>query len=73
MRKLAKTEPIFVVVIRTNEDSEQEEEPTNEDQIVTVNEDQTRTEYPVQVQELLEGTGKSVCRSQLSGISWVLP
>ena len=53
MRKIAKREPVFVAVIRTNEDTEQEKEPTNEDQIVTVNEDQTRTEYPVQVQELL--------------------
>ena len=31
----------------------QEEDPTNEDQVVTVNEDQTKTEYPMQVQELL--------------------
>ena len=49
MRKLAKTEPVFVAMTRTNEESEQEEEPTNEEQIVTVNEDQNRTEYPVQV------------------------
>ena len=43
--------------IRTNEDTGstavEEIKPTNDDQIVTVNEDTTRTEYPVQVQELL--------------------
>ena len=53
MRKLAKTEPVYVAVIRTNEDAKQEEKATKEDQIVTVNEDQTKTEYPEQVQELL--------------------
>ena len=47
MRKLAKNEPVLVAVIRMTEESEQEEKPTNEEQIVTVNEDQTRTEYPV--------------------------
>ena len=31
----------------------EETKPTNDDQIVTVNEDTTRTEYPEQVQELL--------------------
>ena len=46
MRKLAKTEPVYVAVIRTNEDAKQEEKATKEDQIVTVNEDQTKTEYP---------------------------
>ena len=46
MRKLAKTEPVYVAVIKTNEDVKQEEKATNEDQIVTVNEDQTKTEYP---------------------------
>ena len=40
-------------MVRTNEVTEQEEDPTNEDQIVTVNEDQTKTEYPKQVQDLL--------------------
>ena len=53
MRKLAKTEPVYVAVVRANEVTNQEEDPTNEDQVVTVNEDQTRTEYPMQVQELL--------------------
>ena len=53
MRKLAKTEPVYLAVVRTNEVAEQEEDPTNEDQIVTVNEDQTKTEYPMQVQEIL--------------------
>ena len=37
-------------MIRTNADSE---EPTNEEQVVTMNEDKTKTEYPEQVQELL--------------------
>ena len=49
MRKLAKNKPVFVAVIRTTEESEREEEPTNEEQIVTMNEDQTRTKYSVQV------------------------
>ena len=53
MRKLAKTEPVYLAVVRTNEVAEQGEDPTNEDQIVTVNEDQTKTEYPMQVQEIL--------------------
>ena len=44
---------MYVALIRTNEDAEQEEKASNEDQIVTVNEDQTKTEYPEQVQELL--------------------
>ena len=52
MRKLAKTEPVYLAVVRTNEVTEQGEDPTNEDQIVTVNEDQTKTEYPKQVQEI---------------------
>ena len=43
MRKIVKREPIYVAVIRTNEDSE---EPTNEQQVVTVNEDKMKTEYP---------------------------
>ena len=50
MRKIAKREPVYVAMIRTNEDSE---EPTNEEQVVTVNKDKTKTEYPEQVQELL--------------------
>ena len=53
MRKLAKTEPVYVAVVRANEIIEQEEDPTNEEQVVTVNKDQTRIEYPIQVQELL--------------------
>ena len=43
MRKIAKREPVYLAVIRTNEDSE---EPTNEEDVVTVNEDKTKTEYP---------------------------
>ena len=53
MRKLAKTEPVYVAVVRANEITEQKEDPTNEHQVVIVNEDQTKTEYPMQVQELL--------------------
>ena len=54
MRRIAKREPVYLMVVRTNEDAEiAEKEPTNDDQIVTVNEDTTRTEYPVQVQELV--------------------
>ena len=57
MRRIAKKEPAYLMVIRTNEDAGntavEETEPTNDDQIVTVNEDATRTDYPIQVQELL--------------------
>ena len=41
------------MVIRTNENAEktdiEEKKPTNDAQIVTINEETTRTEYPVQV------------------------
>ena len=47
MRKIAKNEPVYIAVIRTIEDAEQNDDSTNEEQAVTVNEDQTRTEYPV--------------------------
>ena len=57
MRRIAKKEPVYLMVIRTNENAGnttiEETEPTDDDQIVTVNEDATRTEYPMQVQELL--------------------
>ena len=53
MRKIAKNEPVYIAVIRANEDAKQNDDPTNDDQVVAVNEDQTRTEYPVQVQKLL--------------------
>ena len=46
MRKLAKTKPVYLAVVRTNEVAEQGEDPTNEDQIVTVNEDQTKQSTP---------------------------
>ena len=51
MRKIAKREPVYLMVIRTNDsagnaDSE-EMKPTNDAQIVTVNEETTSTEYPV--------------------------
>ena len=57
MRKIAKREPVYLMVVRTNEESEnaenEEQEPTNDGQIVTVNDDTTRTEYPEQVQPIL--------------------
>ena len=47
MRKLAKTEAVFLAVVRTtNED-------TRNEATVTVNEDQTKTSYPVEVQAIL--------------------
>ena len=57
MRRIAKKEPVYLMVIRTNEEARniavEETDPANDDKIVTVNEDTTRTEYPVQVQGLL--------------------
>ena len=47
MRKLAKTEAVFFAVVRTTN-----EEIRNE-VTVTVNEDQTKTNYPVEVQAIL--------------------
>ena len=53
MRKIAKREPVYLMVIRTNDRAEnadsEEMKPTNDAQIVTVNEETTSTEYPVQV------------------------
>ena len=49
MRKLAKRELVYLVVIRM---IEEKKEPTNE-VVVTVNEDKTKTPYPMQVQTLL--------------------
>ena len=57
MRRIAKKEPVYLMVVRTHEDAGnaevQEMKLTNDDQLVTVNDDTTRTQYPVQVQELL--------------------
>ena len=57
MRRIAKREPVYLMVVRTNAESEntvnEEQEPTNDGQIVTVNDDTTRTEYPEQVQPIL--------------------
>ena len=54
MRRLAKKEPVYLMVIRTNENTKPKKmKPTNDAQRVTVNEETTRTEYPVQVQQLL--------------------
>ena len=45
MRKIAKREPVYLMVIRTNESAEnadsEEMKPTNDAQIVTVNEETT--------------------------------
>ena len=50
MRKLARKEPVFVIMVRpTNEDSANEEDPSNQAQdqfIVAVGQDQTKTPYP---------------------------
>ena len=43
MRKLAKREPLYLVVVRTMEETQ---EPSNE-AIITVNEGKTKTPYPV--------------------------
>ena len=68
MRKLAKTEPVYLPVVRTKEVAEQGEDPTNEDQIVTVNEDQTKTEYPMQVQEILNEFSDVFPKDLLAGL-----
>ena len=48
MRKVAKTEPVFLAVVRTmNEETENKG-------IVTVNEDSTNTAFPTEVQTILE-------------------
>ena len=57
MRKLAQKEPVFVIMVRpTNEDSENEENSFIQAQdqcTVAIGEDQTKTPYPEQVQEIL--------------------
>ena len=68
-----------MMVIKTNEDAEniavEETEPTNDDQIVIVNEDATRTEYPMQVQELLNEFSdifpKELPASLHRSVSWI--
>ena len=47
MRKLAKTEAVFLAVVRTTN------EETRNEATVTVNEDQTKTSYPIEVQAIL--------------------
>ena len=50
MRKLAKTDAVYVAIIRTtNEEREQQTKPGT----VTVNEDSTETDFPVEVQAIL--------------------
>ena len=68
MKKLAKTEPVYLAVVRTDEVAEQREDPANEDQIVTVNEDQTKTEYPMQVQEILNEFSDVFPKDLLAGL-----
>ena len=57
MRKLAQKEPVFVIMVRpTNEDSANEEKSFIQAQdqcTVAIGEDQTKTPYPEQVQEIL--------------------
>ena len=48
MRKLAKTEVVFLAVVRTTNEEQRSES------IVTINEDKTRTPYPVEVQAILD-------------------
>ena len=47
MRKLAKTEAVFLTVVRTTN------EETRNETTGTVNDDQTKTSYPVQAQAIL--------------------
>ena len=58
MRKLARTEPVYVAMVRTtNDDSADTENLTNEAQeqcTVSVGEEKTKTPYPEQVQSILD-------------------
>ena len=58
MRKLAKKEPVYVVMVRTmNDDAANTDQLTNEAQeqcTVAVGEDKTKTPYPEQVQQILD-------------------
>ena len=45
MRRLAQKEPVFLAVVRSV--------PENEENVVEVNEDKTKTEYPVEVGKIL--------------------
>ena len=49
MRKLAKSNAVFVAIVRTNEEKEQRTNPGT----MTVNEDSTQTDFPVEVQAIL--------------------
>ena len=79
MRRIAKKEPVYLMVIRTNEDAGdatvEVKEPANDDQIVIMNEDTTRTEYPVQVQELLNEFADIFQKSYLQvchrSVNWI--
>ena len=80
MRKIAKREPVYLMVIRTNEDARnaeiEENKPTNDAQIVTVNEETTKTEYPVQVQQFLNEFEdifpKSYLQDYPRSVSWII-
>ena len=61
MRRLAKREPVYLVVIRTTNDTgnaNTENDSKNEEPrkqcIVTINDDQTQTQYPKEVQAILD-------------------
>ena len=58
MRKLARTEPVYVAMVRTtNDDSAETESLTSEAQeqcIVSVGEEKTKTPYPKKVQSILD-------------------
>ena len=58
MRKLAKKEPVYIIMVRTmNDDIADIADSTNEAQeqcTVAVGEDKTKTPYPEQVQQILD-------------------
>ena len=72
MRKIAKREPVYLMVIRTNDSAGNadsgEMKPTKDAQIVTVNEETTSTEYPVQVQQLLNDFADSFPKELPAGL-----
>ena len=49
MRKLAKSESVFVAIIRTMNEEDKQMNPS----IVTMNEDSTQTDFPMEVQAIL--------------------
>ena len=76
-----KGEPVYLMVVRTNEDAGiagiEETKPTNDDQIVTVNEDTTRTEYPRAgtriTYRIFRYFSKGVtCRVATRSVNWII-